>query len=295
MNLHHSYTGNFLIILIFLSFSCNNADNEPKIDYPPGGYEFSKNITNKDFYHYPLIGKISRRDSFSITYWDGYFFGLYKEPNISLNPSPDAIFRLSHKGRFHSFIITLTEDEIRVKVSKDYVWPEVDTDKLTQLEQRHFGILHYRFPLDEAKPGDTIPPPPPPPDLEEEYAQRQRSYDSIVANTPQLFNPKYYDYLLKKAAVIRKEKFNVTTKRIKISKEDFKRIVDSINASGYWQMPYPAEYCGAMDAVTYTLEANNGRKYNAVSTEQCFNGNEKFGQACYALMKIARIDLTDFY
>ena len=156
-------------------------------------------------------------------------------------------------------------------------------------------MLHYRFPLDEAKLYDTIPPPPPPPNLIDEYAQRKRSYDSTLANTPQLLDPRYYDYLLRKAAVIRKEKFNVSTKRIKISKEEFKKIVDSINASGYWQMSYPAEYCGAMDANTFTLEANNGKKYNAVSTEQCFNENAKYSQACNDLMKIAKVNLADFY
>lgn len=242
-----------------------------------------------------MLGKISKRDSFEIAYWHGDFFNLYNAPNISLYPSSFQVFRLSFQGRTNSFIITLKQDEIIIKSSRDYFWPEVDIDKLAQIERKHFRMLHYRFPLDEVKPNDTIPPPPPPPDLIDEYAQRKKSYDSTVANTPQLLDPKYYNYLLKKAAVLRKEKFNVTTKRVKISKEDFTRVVNSINASGYWQMSYPAEYCGAMDANTFTLEVNNGKKYNAVSTEQCFNENAKYSRACNELMKIAKVNLADFY
>lgn len=295
MNKHYTHIRNSLIALILFGYSCSNVDNDQKIDYPPGGYEFSQNVTNTDFYHYPLIGKISRKDSFNIAYWDGDFFGLYNVPNISLSPSANSIFRLYYRGRVSSFIITLSEDEIIIKSSKDYFWPEVDTDKLTQSEQKHFRMLHYRFPLDEAKPGDTIPPPPPPPELVEEYAQAQKSYDSTLANTPELLDPKYYDYLLEKAAVRRKEKFNVSTKRIKITKVEFKRVVDLINESGYWQMDYEAEHCGSMDATSFTLEANNGKKYNAVSTEHCFDENLKYGQACYALIKMAKLAMADFY
>ncbi len=57
MNLNHNYIRNVFISLTILSYNCGNADNDLKIDYPPGGYEFSKNITNKFFFTTRLLVK----------------------------------------------------------------------------------------------------------------------------------------------------------------------------------------------------------------------------------------------
>lgn len=278
-----------LILFSIILFSCN-SHTDINIDYPSGGFDFSKNITNKDFYHYPLIGKISRKDSFDIAYYDTYFFNLFKESNISLKPSSKPIFRLSCMDNIASYIISLTEDEIIVKtnVSGRY-WPDVDADKLTVTERKHLNILRREFPLDEARSPDILPAPPPPPDQLEESIRRQKEHDSIVKNTPELLNPKYYDFLLKKADLNNNETFIFSTEIIKITKEEFLRIVNLINLSGYWKMPYGSDYCGATDATVYILEANTGKKYNAVATEQCFNENAGLSQACHELIKLARI------
>jgi hypothetical protein len=156
MNLYYNHTRNIVIIFTILSYSCNSSDNDLKIHYPPGGYDFSKNITDTNFYHYPLIGKISRRDSFYIAYDDGYFFRLFKEPNISLQPADKTIFRLACGGRYDCYVISLTEDKIIVKETKDIYWPEIDPDKLTETERKHWLILRREFPLDEVKPFERV-------------------------------------------------------------------------------------------------------------------------------------------
>lgn len=289
MNLHNNHIRNIFIPLITLNFSCSNIDNDLKIDYPPGGYEFTKEITDKDFYHYPLIGKISRRDSFYIAYDDGYFFRLFKEPNISLQPADKPIFRLACQGNYEAYIISLFEDKIIVKKSKEIYWPEIDTDKLTQIEFKHWHILRREFPLDEIKPFEKFAAPLPPPIQEEESIRREKERDSIVKNTPQLLNPRYYDYLLKKAAINRQDSFSFTTKVIKISNEEFARVVDLINASGYWKIPYELNWGWVMDADSYILEANNGIKYNAVKTIDMFEGRYEYRKACEKLIKMARV------
>jgi len=290
MNLDHNHIRNIFICLTIFGYSCGNADNDLKIDYPQGGYEFSKNISDTNFYHYPLIGKISRRDSFYIAYDDGYLYNLFKEPNISLHPATQTIIRLACSGRYNCYIISLTEEKIIVKETKSIYWPEIDPDMLTEIERKHWRILRREFPLDEVKPFDTIPPPPPPPDELDESIRRQKERDSIVKNTPELLNPKYYDYLLKKAATNRKDSFCFTTKVIKITREDFERAVNLINASGYWKIPYELNWGMVNDFDSYILEVNNGIKYNAVRIIDEFEGRYEFRKACQALIKMAKIE-----
>jgi len=279
----------YLLFISFILFTsaCNERNNT---DHPSGGYEFSKHITDKEFYHYPLIGKISRRDSFDIAYADGYFFRSFKEPNISLQPADTPIFRLAFKGNYYSYIISLTEYAIVVKMNySGRYWPEVDTDKLTETERWHFNILRKEFPLDEARPYDVPPAPPPPPDQLEEYQQKQKKHDSIMKNTPKLLYPGYYDFLLKKVAVNTRDTFSFSTKTIKINKDEFKRIAGLINRSGYWKMTYKKNYSGVSDPSFYLLEANNGTRYNTVVTEDAFQ-DEELGNACAALIKMAKIN-----
>ena len=287
MKIPHKNIWNVFISLTILIYSCTNADSDLKIDYPPGGYEFSKNITNKDFYHYPLIGKISRRDSFNIAYNDAYFFHLFKEPNISLQPADKTIFRLICKSNTSSHIISLTEDKIIVKKSNEIYWPQIDPDKLTEIERKHWDILKKDFPIDEVKSFEVAAAPLPTPDQRDESIRRKKEYDSIIINTPELLNPQYYDYLLKKAAVNKKVTFSFSINTIEITKEDFKRIVDLFNKSGYWKMPYESNSSGVTDATFYLLEANNGKKYNAVLSEDNFYDKAELSRACYELRKLA--------
>ena len=124
-------------LLLFFSinlFSCNNR-TDADIKYPEGGYEFSKNITDESFYFYPLISKISRRDSFWYAYSDNYMFQLFKEDNISLRPSSKTIIRMAYRGNWDCYMITLTEDEIVVKTGIGSYNRKINRNLLTEIEK----------------------------------------------------------------------------------------------------------------------------------------------------------------
>jgi len=275
------------ILLTLVLFGCNSQP-ELNIEYPPGGYEFSKNISNKDFYCYPLIDKITRRDSFYLAYYDAYYFRLFEEPNLSVEPSQKAIFRLTYKGD-PAYIINLTEDELTLKTGIGRYWPEIDLDKLTEKERKHYQILRREYPLDEARP-QSPPAPPPPPDRVEEENRSRKTYDSIKMNTPELLNPKYYDYLLKKAAV--KDSFSFSIKKIKITKEEFMTFINLLNQSGYWEVRYDKK-CQEdyWEYYEYSLEANTGKKYNYVGNPgPCDSLTHKFFEARRELFKLANVE-----
>jgi hypothetical protein len=282
-----------LLLFTITLISCNNlADAD--IKYPEGGYEFSKNITDESFYFYPLIGKISRRDSFWYAYSDNYMFQLFKEYNISLRPSPKTIIRMAYQGRFDCYMITLTEEEIIVKTGLGSTFRRTDRNLLTEIEKIHFGILKAYYPLDEAPPDWPLPPPPPPAlsqeerQREREEKQRERAYDSIKNNTPQLLDGKYYAYLLKKATV--KDTFSFTTAKIKITKPEFLSFITQLNQSGYWEKGFSDENCQVTHGFNLSLEFNNGKKYNCAGFyPSCMPDTTLFHKACQKLITMARL------
>ncbi len=291
----------YILVILILSCGCNDADNNnASIEIPLGGYDFpdSKDTINKEnIYCYPILKRISRKDSFYEPYYQSYFFNAFKEQNLSLKPADRAIFRLVYQDSY-AYVITLTSNEIIVKKGiSGYgnTYPEIGIDNLTPIEQLHLSILKWGFPLDEKRPGSEIPAPPappPPPDHEEEELRKIKAKDSIIKNTPELFNPAYYAWLLKKAAIKIEKPYSFRTERIKITKEKSKTIVDLINASGYWQLAFDRGYCGdVMDGYGFYLEANNGVKYNLVrGNGPCNNDTSKFHKACQELIKLANLD-----
>lgn len=283
-------------LLIFFSinlFSCNNrADAD--INYPEGGYEFSKNITDTSFYFYPLIGKISRRDSFWYAYSDNYIFQLFKEDNISLRPSPKTIIRMAYRGNWDCYMITLTEEEIIVKTGIGSYNRKINRNLLTEIEKIHFGILKAYYPLDEAPPDWPLPPPPPPAQSQEqrqrerEERQRERAYDSIKNNTPKLLDGKYYAYLLKKATA--KDTFSFSTAKIKITKQEFVNFITELNQSGYWKKGFSDENCQVTHGFSLALETNNGKKYNCAGFDgSCVPDTTLFHKACQRLIIMAQL------
>ncbi len=276
-------------LLLFFSinlFSCNDrADAD--IKYPEGGYEFSKNITDESFYFYPLIGKISRRDSLWYADSDGYMFQLFKEDNISLRPSLKTIIRMAYRGNWDCYMITLIEDEIIVKTGVGSYNRKIDRNPLTEIEKIHFQILRKYYPLDEAPPDWPLPPPPPPGRREEER-QRERIYDSIKNNTPKLLDGKYYAYLLKKATA--KDTFSFTTAKIKITKQEFLNFITQLNQSGYWEKGYSDENCTVTHGFGLTLEVNTGKKYNCAGFYgSCVPDTTLFHKACQRLIIMAQL------
>ena len=279
-----------LILVWTIFFSCNNH-SPLNIEYPVGGYDFPKTtISNKDFSCYPLIDKISRRDSFFIAYEDYYFFHSFKEPNISLKPSRKAMFRLTYQGFDTCYVITLTEDEMIVKTGYGRYMPELDFSKLTELENKHYKILLRDFPLDEPKPNRASAPPSPADAFEEEIRSR-KIIDSIKNNTPELLNPTYFKYLLKKAEV--QKPFNFSIKKIKITKGEFMTFINLLNQSGFWEIRYDPkcrkEYI--TEYYDFALEANTGEKYNYVGNAgRCDTLSLKFFEARRELFRLANVE-----
>lgn len=278
-----------LLLFTITLISCNNrADAD--IKYPEDGYEFSKNITDTSFYFYPLIGKISRRDSFWYAYSDNYMFQLFKENNISLRPSPKTIIRMAYRGNWDCYMITLTEDEIIVKAGIGSYNRKINWNPLTEIEKIHFQILKVYYPLNEAHPDWPLPPPPPPPppELLEEELKRERFYDSIKNNTPKLLDGKYFAYLLNKATL--KDTFSFTTAKIKITKPEFLSFITQLNQSGYWEKGFSDENCQVTHGFNLSLEFNNGKKYNCAGFDgSCMPDTTLFHKACQRLIIMAQL------
>jgi hypothetical protein len=275
------------LLFVMLSISMSNCNSHDDIKYPLGGYNFSKN--NKAGY-FPPTGKISKRDSFDVAHEDPYFFNLFDEKNLSVEPSPIPIFRLAYKDRFDTYIITLSEGAVLIKTGKGRYWPERDFSKLTKQEHEHYRILKMDYPIDEPK-SQEFPEPLPPPDQVEQMIRWKKTIDSIKKNTPLLLKTEYYDYLVKKITVSLKDSFTYSITKIKITKEQFTQFISILNQSTYWTMPYYSNCCIDMDGYRYSLEANTGKKYNYVGfTGPCYSDTTQFHKACQELIILAKLD-----
>ena len=277
------------LLFVMLSISIINCGSHDDMQYPLGGYNFSKNNNNKAGC-FPPTGKTSKRDLFNVAHEAPYFFNLFNEKNLSDEPSPSPIFRLAYSGNFDTYIITLSEDIVVIKTGKGRYWPEQDFSKLTKQENEHYRILKMDYPIDEPK-SQEFPEPQPPPGEVEQMIRRKNTIDSIKKNTPLLLKTEYYDYLVKKITVSTKDTFTYSTTKIKITKGQFVHFIDLLNKSTYWAMPYYNNCCMAMDGYRFSLEANTGKKYNYVGfTGPCDNNTTQFHKACQELIRLAKLD-----
>jgi hypothetical protein len=104
------FAANILLAVTFIG-----CQTETPIKYPEGGYNYPITVTDSNYYFYPLQKIFSRRDSF----WKGMMYISYKafdEPNLSLAPANEDIFRLYFDGfEKRAVVITLTKHQITVK------------------------------------------------------------------------------------------------------------------------------------------------------------------------------------
>jgi hypothetical protein len=137
-----------LIYITLFLFACNSS-----VKYPPGGYDYPEVVADKDtnFYHYPAKDKYSRKDSFREAY-EYLFFRQFDEPNLSIRPFLDPVFRLTYGGPMTlTCIITLTPKEIILK--KGVANPDFDTNnypdtnRLAPLQRWQLRILGANYPL----------------------------------------------------------------------------------------------------------------------------------------------------
>ena len=260
------------IVLLFVS--CHSTGR-----YPPGGYRYPEHLSAKDtlFYFYPLKTRESRRDSFRDA-GSGDFFQSIHEPNLSIRPQASPVFRFVYDPSFGwPIIISLMPDRIIVKkiLSKtDECMLLPDTGRLSPLERLHFRILEHNFPLE--KPAHS--------------ARRQHYLDSMIRLYPVLLDVSYYATLQSKAYAHQSPCFAYTEKQIKISRLKFDSLVEQINASGYWQLPFDIRCNEApFDGDGYIMEANTPSQYNVVSSSSC-DDTGRYRSAWQGLIAAAGMD-----
>ncbi|HWK05598.1 MAG TPA: hypothetical protein VNS58_18285 [Puia sp.] len=260
------------VILLVALAGCKNP-----VSYPPGGYPYPDPATVKDtnFYYYPLKNKLSRRDSFRCSS-DSCYFHAFHEPNLSIHALPTAYFRLTYGGPLRSpIIITLTPYEIVVKkgqLTEEYV-SLPDTNRLSVIERRHLRLLDRYYPIDEKQ---------------HRPVWKLHYLDSMGHIYPQLYDPAYYAGLQGRAYAHTAPIYSFTVKQIKISQLTYDSLVNHINASGYWQLPYAVECKDPpFDVPGFSMEANTPDKYNCVNTSLCDDSPPRYMSACQELIRQA--------
>ncbi len=265
----------FAISILFI-LSCNSG-----IDYPEGGYDYVKDYKDEDtnFYFLPVRDSFSREDSF-YAYWEGEItYNHYDEPNLSLQPEHEDIFRLTYHLAFGgTTIIVLKKDSIITKqpFPKSYIHYRND-DLLNEIEKEHLNLLERYYPLENSK-------------------LSKRHVDSLVMLFPQLLDPRYYLSLSKKTIVTDTTKPRYLLRKIAITDDQYYKIISDINKSGYWSLPVHVECIAPpMDGFGYWLETNTKNKYNIVFSGCCDNQRIlPFAKACQAIVKLAGFDKDIF-
>ena len=253
-------------------FSCQTQNK-----YPEGGFDYPKNVSNNDtnFYYYPLKNIEPKRDAFQDTY-TYLFYQTFDEPNLSIKPQQKEVFRLTYGGALgESVIITFTEDGIIVKKGSPRNIYSEDTSQLTGIEKFHLNILNRRFPIDTSGKNPFV----------------KHYLDSLTKLYPQLLQPTYYHKLYDKTIVRNGEKFTYPVTKISLTKQQYDSLIQQINSSGFWAMPYRIECRDpAMDGYSFTLEANTKEKYKIVTVGGCSDDTTKFTKACQKLIDLAKMD-----
>ena len=274
MNHQSSKIHQFIFLLSFLVFISCSSDEE--IVYPEGGYEYPKYVEDKDttFYCYPLKDIKSTRDSFESAYIY-HFFKKFDEANLSLKPQKESTFRLIYGSDTSAIIILSSRQIIVKKQARGWTYEWHDSTKLAKSERFDFDILQRFYPINDTS----------------FKSSKKRYFDSLAKVNPKLLDAGYYKDLLDKSANWGDEKFEYGLKRISITKNVFSYLVNLINNSGYWKLPYEND-CSNIPthADVFILEANTPSKYNIVRSINCPRDSTKFTTACQEIIKYAKMD-----
>jgi hypothetical protein len=262
---------------LFAIFSCKN---EPII-YPDGGYDFinTDTIEDKSFPYFPIRDSIDIFDSLTGIFEETTIRTLFHEPNISLAPSVNEIFRLKIYGfSIPYYFFSLTDGKIIAKKALDYEIYSNNKRKLTELELFLYEYLQANSPLIYQKDEPLI------------KTRHQRYTDSLVKIYLHLKSVSYFIYLFKKANYPISDSFKYETKIITLSKDVYADLIEKINKSGYWKLPLHVgcnEYGFSTNSHGFSFEANYGKKYNHVGASYCPSMSTKFTQACQEIINYA--------
>ena len=264
----------YVLFLVVLTAGCGQP--QTGIVFPEGGYPYVQTIhaADSNYYVLPVKPFVPRRDSFM--YEDGYMlYKAFDEPNISLRPLAQPVFRYFTHLHSHDAMIILTGNGMIVKEGvHGYIFPDEDRNRLTHEERLRYALLSARYPL-----------------YDKPYRPSLKKYvDSMIKAFPRITDPSYYRYLMNKARIDNNFKFIYSTRKIQLTPERYKYLVDAINSSGYWKAPLMLPCTGdrGMDTPGYILEANTPNRYNLMSFTYCSDtSSPRIIDACHELDKYA--------
>ncbi len=262
----------FLLIFLISFYSC-----EAPIAYPEGGYAYPENLADTDtsFYYYPLKKIMSKKEAF----WASYYYLLYRpfdEPNLSIKSLPKETFRLTYQNAFgKTILVTLSENSLKVKQGNTGDLYNTDTNLLSPIENYHLRLLNRRYPFDTIGKSPRL----------------KAILDSVIKVYPQLLDENYYKSIYEKSLVRSKKDFHYALSNVAISREQYRSLIEEINASGFWKLPSNID-CGVdiADGDGFVLEANTKNRYQAVNVHGCPGDTTRFTKACEHLFKLAKID-----
>ncbi len=239
--------------------------------YPEGGYLYPKNVTDKNriLYNYHIRDSMTPLEKWRDDYTYIYY-GAFNEPNLSIRPLPKETFRFVFSDAFeYSVMITFNRDSMIVKKGNPTVLYENDTTRLSAIENLHLRILNRRFPIDTTGKKPHV----------------KRYLDSMVKLYPQLLDPAYYHKIFDKYRVSTGEKFTPVITRMPLSKQQYTSLIQEINSSGFWSLPWRIDCKAAMaDGYGFHLEANTKTKYKVVYVMGCPDDSSKFTKACQKII-----------
>lgn len=242
-----------------------------------GGYNYPDKqytIDTNDYSH-PIRDLLSTSDSFSFAYYEKFFHRSLNEPNLSIKPLGQPIYRLTYRSAFGDVaIVTIFNNRI---VAKQLVegdpYPVYDSTKISPIERHFYEILYWNFPL------------------ESRIKAGRKSLDSLSKVYPQLLDPNYYRDLLDKCLVPNKYPVVYTTKEFSIPQSKYRSLLKRINSIGYWSMPYEIACLDmSTDGYSVTLEANTSSKYNIVYRIDCTKEEIPFLELCQEIVNLANFE-----
>ena len=98
------------VLILALLLSCNNVNK--------GGYAYETPVSQEDssFYLYPIRNLISKTDSIYSAVFERRLFKIFDEPNISLRPLDNELYRFVYTGFSQPpAILILCEGKLTIK------------------------------------------------------------------------------------------------------------------------------------------------------------------------------------
>jgi len=241
-------------------------------DYPILGDK-----SDTDLYIYQLKDILNRQDSFLYVNYGSHYLKQFVEENISLRPLASETFRFSYCpfGQ-KSLNITFNRNEMIVKLGVSGVLNGIDNDKkLDSLELTKYWFLERYFFCSRQSLS----------------AARVKYYDSMVAKFPELKSVKYYKQLINKRTNYDSLRFKYSTRRIKLSNNQYAALIDSLKKSNFDKLPWRIVSAESVnDGGGYTFEANTKTKFKFFVCETMPIDTLQMTGFCRYLLRFADVD-----